>query len=165
MYKLIELNDDNYEELSKLKIAPSQQSFVRDFNGCVEYKKEYPFLRIFGIMRDDTYIGLTAFARWDSDLNIPVENRWTWFDEFFIDVKYQHKGYAKEAVELILAKIKEIYNPSFVILSVKNDNIIAKALYEKLGFVDTGLIYDEKLDSIYKRKANKYDEIVMKKIY
>ena len=163
MFYLEELSDKNYEELSKLKIKDSQNSYVLDFNGCVNYKKENPFLRVFGIKKDDIYIGLTAFARWDSDTNIPIEDRWTWFDEFFLDEKYQHHGYGEELVNLILNKIKEIYHPKFIILSVCNDNEAAKRLYKKIGFEDTGLVYLKDNDSVIKKDIyDAHDEIVMK---
>ena len=163
MFYLEELSDKNYSELSKLKIKDSQKSFVLDFNGCVNYKKENPFLRVFGIKKDDIYIGLTAFARWDSDEEIPIEDRWTWFDEFFLDEKYQHLGYGKELVNLILQKIEEIYHPKFIILSVCNDNEPAKHLYKKIGFKETGLVYLKESDEIIKKdKYDEHDEIVMR---
>lgn len=163
--ELIELNDDNYEALSRLRLLPYQEAYVKNFNKCVEYKKENPFLRIFGIKDNDTYIGLTAFARWDSNLNIPENERWCWFDEFFFDYKYQHKGYSHEAIRLILAKMKELYNPPFVVLSVRNDNLAAKSLYEDLGFIYTGEIYDEALDQVLKREIRETDELIMRKYY
>ena len=162
MFSLIELNDDNYEELSKLEISEVQETYVLDFKKCIKYKEENPFLKIYGIKMDNTYIGLTAFARWDSDESIPVINRWTWFDEFFLDLKYQHKGYGKILVPMILEKIKNLYNPKFIVLSVKLGNTGAKKLYKELGFVDTDLIYDEDLDQVRrKKKMDITDEEIM----
>ena len=165
MFYLEELSENNYTELSKLKIKDSQKPFVLDFNGCVAYKKKYPFLKIYGIKKDDIYIGLTAFARWDSDLTIPVEERWTWFDEFFFDVKYQHHGYGTEVVNLILKKIEEIYDPKFIILSVRNENEAGKHLYRKLGFIDTNLVYLKDNDDVIKKDIlDPHDEFIMYKI-
>ena len=162
MFSLVELNDENYNELSKLKISEVQETYVLDFNKCIKYKEENPFLKIYGVKMDNTYIGLTAFARWDSDESIPVENRWTWFDEFFLDLKYQHKGYGKVIVPMILEKMKELYNPKFIVLSVKVANTGAKKLYQELGFKDTHLIYDDKHDEVKrKNKFDKDDEIIM----
>ena len=133
-----------------------------DFERCVRYREENPFLKIYGIRKGETFIGLTAFARWDSDTSIPVEKRWTWFDEFFIDEKYQGKGCAKEAVRLILRKIKEIYNPEFVVLSVRNDNPVAKKLYREMGFESTNLIYSEECDEVFEKDSpDEEDELIM----
>ena len=162
MFSLEKLNDNNYNELSKLKINKKQQEYVLNFDKCIKYKEKYPFLQIYGIKKDNTYIGLTAFARWDSDDNIPIEDRWTWFDEFFLDEHYQGKGYATEIVNMILNKIKEIYHPKFIVLSVKNENEIAKKLYHKIGFKDTHLIYDDKHDEVKRKKQfDLKDEFIM----
>ena len=166
MFTLEELNDNNYNELSKLKISEKQKEFVLDFEGCVNYKKIYPFLKLYGIKKDDTYIGMTAFARWDSDTSIPVEDRWVWFDEFFLDLKYQGHGYGKELVQMILKKIQEIYHPEFVVLSVKNNNERAKTLYRHYGFKDTKYIYHKEDDSVsLEETVGPEDEFVMTYTY
>lgn len=164
MFSLEELNANNYDALSKLKIKESQKDFVKDFKGCIEYQKEYPFLKIYGIKHDNTYIGLTAFARWDSDLSIPIEKRWCWFDEFFLDAKYQHLGYGKEIIPIVLSKMKEIYHPEFIVLSVRNDNPSAIKLYLDLGFKKTNLVYSYATDTVRKVEFVKpTDEFVMYK--
>ena len=165
MLKLIELNDDNYDELSRLEIRADQKAFVKDFRGCIEYKNENPFLKIYGIYDAEInkFVGLTAVARWD-DQALPIENRWCWLDELFIDIKYQHLGYGKRAIPLILSLMKEMYKPKFIVLSVCNDNP-AKHLYEELGFIKTDLIYDEASDSILRPDIIKcHDEILMYKL-
>ena len=166
MDSLEELNDDNYQELSKLKILDTQKKFVLDFQGCVDYRKTYPFLKIYGIKKDQTYIGLTAFARWDSDLSIKEEDRLVWFDEFFLDVKYQHLGYGFDIIKVILKKIQDIYHPKFCVLSVCNDNEGAKHLYRRFGFKDTNYVYLKETDSIEKRDViGPTDEFVMTYTY
>lgn len=61
---------------------------------------------------------------------------------FFIDKKYQGKGYAKQAILALPNYLSEAYpNHTAVMLTVNCQNSIAKQLYEKGGFEDTNDLY------------------------
>lgn len=54
-------------------------------------------------------------------------------------------GIGKRALKLFLDKIKENSdgNKLPITLEVKNDNTLAKKMYESFGFYDTGIRYDD----------------------
>ena len=63
---------------------------------------------------------------------------------FMIDRKYQDKGYGTQALSLIVEEIKNKYSCNEIYLSTEPENVKAKHVYEKFGFVSTGEIwYDE----------------------
>ncbi len=65
-----------------------------------------------------------------------------------IDRRYQSKGYGKQAMVLILEEMQKQFQCKEIYLSVALDNIMAKGLYEKAGFVTTGEVVDE--EEVYK---------------
>ena len=60
------------------------------------------------------------------------------FSQFFIDHRYQGKGYGLTAAELILEKLKADGKYNKVVLCYIDGDDAAKNLYEKLGFHYTG---------------------------
>ena len=72
------------------------------------------------------------------------------FSQFFIDQRYQRKGYGLKAAEMILEMMKADGKYDRVVLCYIDGDDEAKKLYEKLGFHHTGQV-DE-------------DEIVMEKL-
>ena len=65
---------------------------------------------------------------------------------FMIDRKYQGQGYGKQALSLIIEEMKNRFNCNEIYLSTDPENVRAKHVYEKFGFVSTGEIwYDEEL--------------------
>jgi diamine N-acetyltransferase len=57
-----------------------------------------------------------------------------------IDYTQQGKGYGKKSIELILDELKQIEDCQDVLICFEPENVIAKALYEQVGFHDTGQI-------------------------
>lgn len=62
---------------------------------------------------------------------------------FMIDRRYQGKGYGKEALDVIVSEMKKEFSCNEIYLSTEPENVRAKHIYEKAGFVSTGKIVDE----------------------
>ena len=60
--------------------------------------------------------------------------------QFFIDQRYQGKGFGYEAVNQILQLMREDGKYDKVVLCYIEGNDAARGLYEKLGFRDSGYI-------------------------
>ncbi|WP_342603772.1 GNAT family N-acetyltransferase [Peribacillus sp. FSL E2-0159] len=59
---------------------------------------------------------------------------------FLVDQKHQGKGIAKKALQILPEFAKGIFpNKDSIILAVDVMNVIAKTLYAKLGYQDTGI--------------------------
>ena len=60
------------------------------------------------------------------------------FSQFFIDHRYQRKGYGMKAADLILERMRNDGKYDKVVLCYVDGDEAAKSLYEKLGFYSTG---------------------------
>lgn len=59
---------------------------------------------------------------------------------FSTDYRYQGKGYAKQALQLLPAFVKENFHEiNEIVLAVNVRNEAAQGLYKKCGFVDEGV--------------------------
>ena len=69
-----------------------------------------------------------------------------------IDEKFQSKGYGKEALRLALAFIRTFPcgKAEYCYLSYEPENVVAKRLYSKFGFIENGEMDDEEIVAILK---------------
>ena len=65
--------------------------------------------------------------------------------QFFIDERYQGKGYGLEAARLVLQRMKEDGRFDRVVLCYVEGDTAAKKLYEKLGFNPTGEVEEDEV--------------------
>jgi diamine N-acetyltransferase len=77
-----------------------------------------------------------------------AENRRHWLVRFMIGGEYQHKGYGRAALRILIDEYKLLPNCEAVFVSVEQNNHVAQAFYASLGFLDTGRIIDA--DRIYR---------------
>ena len=61
-----------------------------------------------------------------------------WLDRFFIDERFQGRGYAKPVLIQLIRKIHEEYGYDEIYLSVYESNQLAIKVYQSLGFVFNG---------------------------
>ncbi|MEV4622630.1 GNAT family protein [Asanoa sp. NPDC049573] len=91
-------------------------------------------------------VGGRSYGRHANCLTAPA-NRFTpggtaaWLGGVTVDAAHQGKGFGRAAVSAALA---EIDAPSFA-LSYQPDNTAARALYARLGFVETGELEDDEV--------------------
>lgn len=69
-----------------------------------------------------------------------------WLNGFMIDVSYQAKGYGRATIDAVISYIKENYVHSKCLnLTVCAENEVARKLYDKMGFSETGEVYDDEI--------------------
>lgn len=64
---------------------------------------------------------------------------------FMIDVRFQGKGYGTRALNAVLEEMKNVYDCDAVYLSVAPKNSRALHIYEKAGFISTGIRSQERI--------------------
>ena len=143
MIRLETITPDNWRP--GLAVRDDQRRFVSDSCGMLAraYAYRNDRSRAFVIYDDDVPVGMAMYHDFDE---------WKAYDfsQFFIDQRYQRKGYGLKAAEMILEMMKADGKYDRVVLCYIDGDDAAKKLYEKLGFHHTGQV-DE-------------DEIVMEKI-
>jgi diamine N-acetyltransferase len=135
---LRDVNKDNWRQIVKLKLVDGQENFVApNWYSILQAHFEFGYAR--AVYLDDTPIGFTWYGT-----NPPEDNRW-WIIRFMIAADYQGKGYGRKAIEAVIADMRSHPTCKDIHISFVPDNVIARALYEKIGFVDTGEVDEDEL--------------------
>jgi len=130
---------ENWRELVKLKVREDQSHFVASNVYSIAESQfgfddeghwnSYPF----GIYVEDVPIGFLMYASNFAHSKIQV-----FIMRLMVDEKYQGKGYGREAMKLALDGFRKDEQIRSVAISYESENLGAKNLYAKLGFVETG---------------------------
>ena len=141
MIRLEEVNPDNWR--LGLCVRDDQKKFVA--SSAVLLARAYAYRNsrsnALVIYDDETPVGMALYYDIDDAYN---------FSQFFIDQRYQGRGFGYKAAEMIVQRMKDDGVFDKVVLCYVEGDDVAKQLYLKLGFKHTGEV-DE-------------DEVVMEKI-
>ena len=103
----------------------------------------------FGIYNDEIPVGfvMIGYGELPDDDNpaIAKGNYSIW--RFMIDKNYQHMGYGKAAMELVLDYIRSFPcgRAEYCFLSYEAENAVAKKLYNSFGFLENGELDGDKI--------------------
>ena len=122
----------NVRKVLKLRVRPDQKSFVAsNRESLAEGARERlrgREVHAFAICDSGTPVGFLMVSREGSTWEL-------W--RFLIGREFQHRGYGKEALGLVLAWMKDRGGESCR-LSYEPENMLAAALYHSFGFRETG---------------------------
>ena len=139
MINLRKITEENFIDAFNLKLGEGQEKYVshpvRSLAQAYVYRDQ---CQPFGIYNDDEMVGYVMVIY---DYDIPEYDIW----HMMIDEKHQGKGYGKAAIEQVLAyiKTKPFGASNRVTLTCNMDNTKALALYQNMGFLETGVVDDE----------------------
>lgn len=138
---LREITCDTVDQILDLRVAENQQSFV-DSNALSLAEAELePNAWFRAIYADDTPVG---FLMTKEVPEPPFYYLW----RLMIDQRYQKMGFGRQAVELLIARIKTVPNATELVLSAEAGKGSPIGFYERLGFYATGEIDDDEF--VYK---------------
>lgn len=150
MVELRKITFDNLNECIKLEPKEEQKSYVASnisslAEAYVALTNNECIPMPYAIYDNDIMVGFIMLSYNEADEN-NYENTY-WVCRLMIDKGYQGKGYSKEAMEKALELIRTFPHgkATVVSLSYEPENVVAKALYASLGFVETGKIEDGEL--------------------
>ena len=130
-----EIDHNNFHEVIALKVekycAPNLYSLAQ--------AKIYPDAILRAIYNDDTPVGFVMYGI------EPRDNYEYWIDRFMIDEKFQKNGFGKRALELVIDRIKQDKTHDKIKTSTNPENMIARKLYAKLGFCETGELHGDEV--------------------
>lgn len=145
MLRIVEFDKMNWEEALDLTVTKEQQAFMPSVAEALAFAYIKPWdeaLDPYLIYDGDVMIG-TFYISYTPDSK---DNYW--LGGFFIDTKYQRKGYGKKSLTQIIEFVKTKHQKSEQLyLTIVHSNHIARKLYESFGFKTDG-------------KVNKYDEVI-----
>ncbi|MEF2965841.1 GNAT family N-acetyltransferase [Paenibacillus sp. M1] len=135
MIALREVDRNNFFEVIKLGVADEQKGFVATNLFSLAQAKAFPECVCLAIYHDDVLVGFTMYC-------IDAEDQEYWIYRLMIDAEHQSKGYGKAAMEALIDLIKEDTRHRVIYISFEPENVLAKHLYEKLGFQPDGRVID-----------------------
>ena len=134
---LVEVSADNWKECIRLQVADQQRDFVASNLYSLAQSKFEPDCTPLAIYHEETMVGFAMTAREGADV--------CWIYRVMVDRRYQRRGYARAAMDLVIRRLRE--DPSFreILISYAPENTPARELYLGLGFESTGLIDEGEL--------------------
>lgn len=138
MIVLKNIDTDNFNQVLKLKVSKEQDNFVASNTYSIAQAKVQPECDPLAIYDNETLVGFIMYCM-DSD------DKEYWIYRLMIDQKYQGQGYGRKAMEVLIAKIQEDKEHHMIYISFEPENVVAKALYESMGFVADGRILSDEI--------------------
>jgi diamine N-acetyltransferase len=144
---------DNWRALAKLKVREDQTNFVAS-NVYSIAESQFGFdepdgshwdMHPFGIYDNETPVGFLMYG-----YNLSNKDHQAFIIRLMIDENQQAKGYGAFGMKKMLQIFREDERIKAAGISYEPDNEVARKLYERLGFVETGEILDGETVAVYK---------------
>jgi diamine N-acetyltransferase len=138
--ELREVTPANWQEALRLSVFPEQQRFIAEYAPIVALALAKAYLRLGGatwtpyaIYAGATMIGFVALAY---EPDTPDQY---WIFHFFIDHRYQGRGYGRAALQCFIALVtREHPTCELLQLVVHPENHRAQRVYTAAGFCPSG---------------------------
>ena len=131
MIHLKEMTPENWR--IPLRVSPQQEKYVA--NSMTLLARAYAYRHLgsvaYVIYEDELPVGMALYY------DCPPLNAYD-FSQFFIDERYQGKGYGKKAAQLIIDRMKQEGRFEKIVLCYVEENEGARILFKSLGFKHTG---------------------------
>ena len=144
MVELRKIAEDNFLDAFNLKLAPGQEEFVshpiRSLAQAYVYRDQ---CQPFGIYADGEPVGYVMVIY---DHDVPEYDIW----HMMIDEKRQGRGYGAAALDLVIDYIrtKPFGDCDRVALTCNKENVAARRLYERKGFMATGVEDEDEVELV-----------------
>ncbi len=110
------------------------RGFVESVAQCLKEADEYDVWRPVALYVEGKMVGFAMYGFFP--MYLPAGR--VWMDRLLIDERFQHKGYGKTAMQLLLEQLKVEYGDQPVYLSVVPGNDTARKLYASLRISGIG---------------------------
>lgn len=123
------VNHDNWRDIANLEVSETQREFVAEpcyYLALCCYGNDWHPL---AICLDEQVIG---FMMWAID---PADGS-CWLGGILVDQGMQRHGYGRQAVQAAITMLRGEYGHRNFALSYQPANLVAKNLYNKLGFIE-----------------------------
>ena len=138
------ITEENFLDAFSLQLGEGQERFVshpvRSLAQAYVYRNQ---CQPFGIYAEGKMVGYVMVIY---DYDVPEYDIW----HMMIDESMQGRGYGSEALDQVLAYIrtKPFGDSGRIALTCNKENPIARKLYERKGFVATGIEDEDEIEMI-----------------
>ena len=134
MIRFEEIREENFNECINLDPRVTNKDFADSVShSLAEAWLYYPDMKPFAISMDDELIGFVLL--YVGEQNFQIIN-------FFIVEEFRNNGYGKEAANLCIGYLKDIYKAERISIPVDSRNFMALKFWKKLGFVESENVED-----------------------
>lgn len=136
MVQLKEVTPQNFEEVIGLKVLPRQEAFVAPNVRSLAEARVFPNAVPLAVCDGEKIVGFAMYG-------VDEDDGEYWICRLMIDAQYQGKGYGRQALEQLLARIRR--EPDYdgqIFLSAEAENAGAIRLYQSLGFQFDGRVLE-----------------------
>ena len=134
MIELRPITTDNFWDVVALKVSKDQEDLVASNAVSIAQSKVQPECIPLAIYADDMLVGFIMYC-------IDADEGEYWIYRLMIDKAHQGKGYGKQALSRIIARIKKDKDHSKILLGVQPDGGASVHIYTSLGFRFTGAVF------------------------
>lgn len=124
----------NFDTIIELQVSPEQKNLVAPNVESIAQAYVQPNCYPFGIFAGEEAVGFLMYC-------LDADDGEYWLYRLMVDEKYQRKGYAATAMQLLLELLKKDDAHHKLYLGVDKRGKAAPLLYQKLGFVFDGRVY------------------------
>ena len=128
---LKDLTHENFEECISLRVREDQSGLVASNMYSLAQAQVDSEITPLAIYDDGSMVGFLLFGLDDDD------GRY-WLLRLMIDYRYQGRGYARQAMELLIERLRTRYSCGALYLSFPAHNEDAYRLFTNLGFKPVG---------------------------
>ena len=139
MLHLVEIDRYNYLSVMDLSVSLDQKDFVASNQYSLAQAYAQPECVPFALYAENRPVGFAMYSLDEDDHQF-------WIYRLMIDQRYQGVGYGREAMELLIDRIRGLSDEDHnrIYISFEPENTVAKTLYESLGFKPDGrVLYGE----------------------
>ena len=130
-----EIDQDNFDDIISLKVKKYCASNLYSLAQAKIFPEAIPL----AIYNDDKPVGFIMYGM------EPRDNNEYWIGRLMIDEKYQKNGFGQRALEMIIDTIKHDKTHNKIKISTNPENKVARKLYAKLGFYETGELHGDEV--------------------
>ncbi len=138
------ITNQNFKEVIQLKVNEDETKFVAPnaYSIAQAYVEHgaYPM----AIYADEKPVGFTMYGQFEED-----EGDY-WIARLMVDKNHRRQGYGEAAMRIAIDEMRRNEDCEKIFVSFVPGNVDAQLLYEKLGFLDTGMIVDGELVYVIK---------------
>jgi diamine N-acetyltransferase len=132
---LRDITRQNWRECVNLKVRPDQQHFVATNAGSMAQARYEPEWIPLAVYDGATMVGFVMYG-------IALDDRQHWILRVMVDAAHQGKGYGRALMRALLARMRDDPACDEIFIGYEPDNAVAEALYQSLGFEQTGQIVE-----------------------
>ena len=133
-----EITADNIEAVLAVAPRPEQLRYVQPVAWYVAKAAYERVWQPVALVADQEVIGFAQWA-WDGS-----DSTYT-LGGVVLDARHQGRGLGRALLDALVAHVRSQPRPGTVVLTVHDDNEVARGLYTRYGFVETGDVLDDEL--------------------